>query len=113
MHAMIRVFLGMAGQAGRFAAHRVELETLMGSAPGILSFHLIETAEGVATVFVCQDRAAADEATKRLVRWTDDRLPDLSHREPLVVGGNVIATMVIVRPPPNRVAADAGEAGRS
>ena len=112
MHATIRVYLGMAGQAGRFAAHRVELEQLMGSVPGLLTFHLIETAEGVATVTVCHDRAGSDEATGRLLLWTDDRIPDLAHREPLVVGGEVIAAMNAVRPPPVGVDSGAGNPGR-
>jgi len=107
MHATIRLYLGMAGQAGRFAAQRVELEQLMRSVPGIVSFQLIETAEGVATVTVCRDRGGSDEASSRLVRWTDDRVPDLAVREPLVVGGDVIASMDAIRPPP--AMADASE----
>jgi hypothetical protein len=113
MHATIRLYLGMAGQSGRFAAHRVELQKLMGSVPGLLTFHLIETAEGVATVTVCHDRAASDEAASRLLRWTDDRVPDLAHREPLIVGGEVITAMDAVHPSPARAVTDAGEPGRS
>ena len=91
MHATIRLYPGMAGQSGRFAAHRVELEKVMQSVPGLLSFHLIETAEGVAIVTLCHDRGGSDEAARRLLQWTDERVPDLAHREPLVVGGEVIA----------------------
>lgn len=110
MHATIRLYLGMAGQSGRFAAHRVELEKLMESVPGLLSFHLIEITEGVATVTVCRDRAGSDEAARRLLRWTDDRVPDLAHREPLVVVGDVITAMDAARTP---AVADAGEPGRA
>lgn len=91
MHAMIRICPGMAGQAGRLAAHRVELEKLMETVPGLMNFLLLETAEGVATVMVCRDRAGCEEAAHRLVRWTDDKVPDLAGREALVVGGDVIA----------------------
>jgi len=98
MYATIRLYPGMAGQSGRFAAHRVELENLMQSVSGILSFHLIETPEGVAIVTVCHDRACSDEAASHLLRWTDDRVPDLVHREPLVVGGEVIAALMVVHP---------------
>jgi len=109
LHTIIRVYPGIAGQSGRFAVHRAELEQLMGAAPGLVSFQLIETAEGVAAVTVCEDRAASDEASRRWVRWTDDRLPDLAAREPLVVEGHGIAeTSVHGRPPPARAGAGDG-----
>ena len=112
MHATIRLYVGMAGQAGRFAAHRVELERLMSSVSGMVSFQLIETAEGVATVTLCHDRAGSDEASHRLLLWTDDRVPDLALREPLVVGGDVIVALDPIRPPPLASMTDAGPPGR-
>jgi hypothetical protein len=91
MHAMIHVYPRMAGQAGRFAVHRAELERMMRDVPGLVSYHLLETAEGVAAMVVCRDRAGCDACAERAARWMDQRLPDLAGREPLVVSGEVIA----------------------
>lgn len=91
MHATIGLYSGMAGQAGRFAVHRAELEQLMSSVPGLVSYRLLETAEGVAVMVVCRDRAGCEECTRRIVRWLNARLPDLAGRQPLTVSGQVIA----------------------
>lgn len=94
MHVMIRLLPGMPGQAGRFAVHRSELEQLMASVPGLVSYHLIETDEGVAAVVVSRDRAGCEECEARGARWMDARLPDLAGRGALVVWGDVIAAAV-------------------
>jgi len=91
MHTTIGLYSGMAGQAGRFAVHRDELEKLMSSVPGLVSYRLLETAEGVAAVVVCRERAGCEECAHRLVRWLNSRLPDLAGRQPLTVSGHVIA----------------------
>ena len=91
MHATIGLYSGMAGQAGRFAVLRAEIEKLMSTVPGLVSFHLIETPEGVATMVVCRDRAGCEEYTRRTARWMEGRLPDLAGRNPLTVIGEVIA----------------------
>lgn len=91
MHAMILLHAGMAGHAGRFAVHRSELEKLMEGVPGLVSYHLIETAEGVTALVVGQHRAACEECVRRARSWMDAHLPDLATRAPLVVSGQVIA----------------------
>jgi len=91
MHATILLHAGMSGHAGRFAVHRPELEQLMQGLPGLVSYHLIETAEGVAALVVGRDRAACEECVRRAGRWMDAHLPDLATRKPLVVSGAVIA----------------------
>jgi len=94
MYATILLHAGMAGHAGRFAVHQPELEGLLIDLPGLLSFHLIETSEGVAALIVGRDRAACDECLRRGGRWMDAHLPDLATRAPLVVSGAVIAATV-------------------
>lgn len=94
MHATILLHAGMAGHGGRFAVHRPELEKLMQGLPGLVSYHLIETAEGVAALVVGRDRAACEECVRRAGRWMDAHLPDLATRKPFVVSGAVIAETV-------------------
>src|SRR5262249_4802623 len=87
MYATILLHAGMAGHAGRFAAHQPELEGLLMDLPGLLSFHLIETSEGVAALIVGRDRAACDECLRRGGRWMDAPRPDLAAGAPVVVSG--------------------------
>ena len=92
MHATIGLYSGMAGQAGRFAVHRADLEKLMSTVPGLVSYQLLETLEGVAAVVICRDRAGCEECARRAAQWMDTYLPDLARRTPLMVSGDVIAT---------------------
>lgn len=91
MIATITFYNNMAGQAGRFAARRTELERLLGPIPGLVSFHLLETRDGVAVILLGRDRAACDACGLALERWIDGHLPDLAGRPPFVVDGAVIA----------------------
>jgi len=96
VHAIITLYSGMAGQAGRFTARRAELETLLLAVPGLVDFRLIETSEGLASLTVCRDRAACEECRRRCARWMDTHMPDLAAHVPLIVNGDVIAEALIV-----------------
>lgn len=87
----IRMYAGFAGQAGRLAAVRRDVEELLRSARGLHRFQLLETAEGLAVVLECEDRAACEECARRAERWMQERMPDLSGYQPLAVTGEVIA----------------------
>lgn len=59
----IRVYAGFAGQAGRLAAVRQDVEELLRSVRGLRWFQLLETGEGLAVILECEGRApSADPA---------------------------------------------------
>jgi hypothetical protein len=87
----IRMYPGFAGQAGRLAAVRQELESLLRPIAGLRRFRLLETNEGLAIVTEGDDRAACEECASRAERWMAERLPGLSDSRPLTAAGDVIA----------------------
>ena len=87
----IRMYAGFAGQAGRLAAVRHELETLVLGTPGLRRFRLLETAEGMATVTEGENRAACDECIRRAERWMIEKMPVLAGYGPLAARGPAIA----------------------
>ena len=87
----IRMYAGFAGQAGRLAAVRQELEGALRSIPGLRRFRLLETNEGLAIVTEGENRAACEECATRAERWMAERLPGLSDYRPLTAAGEVIA----------------------
>lgn len=91
----IRIFAGFAGQAGRLAAVRQDVEGLLGSVSGLRRFLLLETAEGLAVVLECDGRAACEECARRAERWMQERMPALSGYRPLEVTGEVIAEVSV------------------
>ena len=91
----IRMYAGFAGQAGRLAAVRQELEALLRSVAGLRRFRLLETSEGLAIVTEGEDRAACEECARRAERWMQERMPALSGYRPLEVTGEVIAEVSV------------------
>jgi len=87
----IRLYAGFAGQTGRLAAVRQELETLIRPVAGLRRFLLLETAEGLAIVTEGESRAACEECARRAERWMRERMPALAGYEPLTVMADVIA----------------------
>lgn len=87
----IRMYAGFAGQAGRLAALRQDVEALLRSVRGLQRFLLLETAEGLAVVIECEGRAACEECARRAERWMHERMPALAGYQPLAVTGEVIA----------------------
>jgi hypothetical protein len=87
----IRLYAGFAGQAGRLAAVRHELETLLRPVAGLRRFLLLETAEGLAIVTESEGRTACEECARRAEHWMKERIPGLADYEPLTVMGEVIA----------------------
>jgi len=87
----IRMYAGFAGQAGRLAAVRQDVEELLRTVHGLRRFLLLETAEGLAVILECEDRAACEECARRTEHWMQERMPALSGYRPLAVTGEVIA----------------------
>lgn len=92
MHAEIRLHHEIAGQAGRFAARRGELEAHLESVAGVRRFELVETREGIATVLLCDDAASVRAASDAFRDWVRQRLPDLAGRASLAVEGPVLVS---------------------
>src|SRR5262245_47684108 len=95
MTTEIRMYAGFAGQAGRLAAVRQDLEALLRSLPGLHRFQLLETTEGLAVILECEERAACEQCVRRAERWMQERMPALAGYHPLAVTGEVIAEVSV------------------
>jgi hypothetical protein len=85
------MYAGYAGQAGRLAAVRQDVEDLLKTMRGLRRFQLLETTEGMAIVLECEDRATCEECIRCAERWMEQRMPGLAGYQPLAVTGEVIA----------------------
>ena len=93
MHIEIRLFPGTTGQGGRLAARRSELELLLRGLPGLRSFELAETREGLAVVAMADEPGTVDEGHRRIAGWVASHLPDLEWQDAFRVAGAVIARL--------------------
>ena len=93
MHAVIRTYSG-SGATELFdllEKRRVEVEGLMRSVQGFVSYLLVRTAEGGTSVTVCQDKAGTDESVRRARQWITSNASDIRRANgPVVSEGPVI-----------------------
>jgi len=85
------MYAGFAGQAGRLAAVRQDVEELLRPVHGLRRFLLLETAEGLALVLECDHHGACEECALLAEHWMQERMPALAGYQPLAVRGEVIA----------------------
>lgn len=92
MHAVIRTYSG-AGASELFdlLEQRVsEVESIMRSIDGFVSYLLVRTDSGGTSVTVCQDQRGAVESVARARDWVQANAPDTGLEPPSVAEGEAI-----------------------
>lgn len=92
MHAVIRSYSG-AGAKELFdliKQREAEVEGLIRSVTGFVSWLCIGTDDGGITVTVCQDKTGTDESIQVARTWIQENAPDLATSPPTVSEGSVL-----------------------
>ena len=92
MHAVIRTYSG-AGAKKLFdllQTRKADVEKLIRAVPGFVSFSLIQTADGGASLTVCSDKAGTDESVRVARDWIVKNAADVGVSPPAVLEGSVI-----------------------
>ena len=92
MHAVIRQYSGAGAKElfDRLEERKTEVERLLRAVTGFVSYSLIRTADGGATVTVCTNKAGTEESTQVAKNWVQRNASDLSTRAPAISEGPVI-----------------------
>lgn len=74
MHAVIRMYSGSGAKKliEVLDERKKDVETLIRPVKGIVSYSLIKTADGGASVTVCQDKAGTDESLRLAKDWISE-----------------------------------------
>jgi hypothetical protein len=67
-----------------------EVEAVVRSVKGVLSYTLFRNAEGGASVTVCEDKTAADKVAQTAAEWMRQHASHLPPTPPSVLEGSVI-----------------------
>ena len=91
MYAVIRSYSGTGASdlVDLIAARQAEVEGILRSITGFVSWTLIKTEDGGATVTVCQDKTGTDESMRVAREWIQDNASDLNVSPPSVSEGSV------------------------
>jgi hypothetical protein len=92
MHAVIRTYSGPAAKKlfDVLEERKRELETIIRPIKGFVSYSLLRTADGGASVTVCQDKAGTDESLRVAREWIEKNASSVSANPPAVSEGSVI-----------------------
>ncbi len=92
MHAVIRMYSGASGKKliDLLEERKKEVEALIRPVQGFVSYSLIRTGDGGASVTVCQDKAGTEESMRIAREWIGQNASSLGASPPTVVEGPVI-----------------------
>ena len=92
MHAVIRTFSGSGAKkiVDLLDERKKEVEGLIRSVKGFVSYSLIRIADGGVSVTVCEDKAGTDQSSQIARDWIGKNASDLGVSPPTVVEGSVI-----------------------
>ena len=92
MHAVIRMYSGASGKQliDLLEERKNEVEALIRPVQGFVSYSLIRTGDGGASVTVCQDKAGTEESMRIAREWIGKNAANIGASPPTVLEGSVI-----------------------
>ena len=92
MHAVVRSYSGAGAKdlVDLLEQRQAEVETLIGSVTGLVTYSLIRTDDGCATVTVCQDKVGTDQSVQIARDWIQENASDLGTHPPAISEGSVV-----------------------
>ena len=92
MHAVVRMYSGAGSKKliDLLEERKKEVEALIRPVKGFVSYSLIRTADGGASVTVCQDKAGTDESLRLAREWIGKNAANTGASPPTVLEGSVI-----------------------
>ena len=92
MHAVIRTYSGPSAKKlfDLLEERKREVESIIRPVKGFVSYSLLRTADGGASVTVCQDNAGTDESLRVAKDWIQKNASNISASPPAVSEGSVI-----------------------
>ena len=92
MHAVIRMYSGPSAKKllDLIEERKSEVESLIRPIKGFVSYSLLRTADGRASVTVCQDKSGCDESARIAREWIQKNGSNIGANPPMVSEGTVI-----------------------
>lgn len=95
MHAVVRTYSGQNATQlfDLFEQHKGEIESLLRSVPGLVSYTMARTADGGVTVTVCKDKSGTDQSLNIAREWIKNKATAIVANPPTVAEGSVIVSI--------------------
>lgn len=92
MHTVIRAYSGSGAKElfDLLEKNTSEIESLMRSVQGFVSYTLARTADGGFSVTTCNDKAGTDESVQRAKSWIAENAGGIGASAPAISEGTVV-----------------------
>ena len=89
MHAVVRNYSGSGAKElfDLLEERKSDVESIMRSVTGLVTYSMIRTDDGGVTVTVCQDKAGTDESIRVAREWIQENASDIGSSPPAVSEG--------------------------
>lgn len=89
MYAVTRTYTGASALINALEQRHAEVERLISTVPGFVSYYAFRSGDGMVSVSVYDDKAGTEESTRRAREWVRENLPGAKMAAPQVNGGEV------------------------
>ena len=92
MYAVVRTYSGSGAKElfDLLERRKAEVEAVIRTVPGLVSYTLVRTELGGTAVTVCEDRAGAEESNRIAREWIRQHASELGSNLPAVEVGSVL-----------------------
>ncbi len=95
MYAVVRDYSGSGAKElfDLLEERKEEVETLIRSVTGLVTYSAIRTDDGGVTVTVCQDKSGTDESIRIAREWIQENASDIGSSPPVVSEGSILVNV--------------------
>ena len=92
MYAVVRTYSGSGANElfDLLEQRKAEVEAVMRTVPGLVSYTLVRSADGGVSVTVCEDKAGAEESTRLAKEWIQNHASEFCSKLPDLDLGSVL-----------------------
>lgn len=92
MHAVVRSYSGPGAKElfDLLESNKAEVESLLRSVTGLVSYTLVRTDGGGVTITVCRDKAGTDESIELARNWVMKNASGMGAHPPAISEGRVV-----------------------
>ena len=89
MFAVTRNYTGASSLIDAMEQRHTEVERLITTTPGFVSYFAVRSGDALTTFTVCDDRAGCEETSRRAAEWVRENLSDAKISPPTLSSGDV------------------------
>jgi hypothetical protein len=92
MHAVVRTYSGKGAKelVDLLEKRKSDVESVMRSVKGLVSYFMVRTADGCYSISVCQDKAGTEESVQKAKDWIRQNASSTGVGAPKVAEGSVL-----------------------